>query len=68
MLTKKVFHRLGNHVINQYEIRRVELLPPKRCPEGCVAIPKVRVWFKDGTKLEVTSERVPTFIEYLLVL
>ena len=66
MLTKKVFHRIGNHIVNQYEVRRVELLRPRACSEGCVAIPKARIWFKDGTKLEVTCKRVPTFIEYLL--
>jgi hypothetical protein len=66
MLTKKVFHRVGNHIINQYEVRRVELLSGKVCLEGCEAIPKARIWFKDGTKIEVTSKHVPTFIQYLL--
>ena len=65
-MNKKVFHRLGNHIINQYEIRRVELLKPRTCPEGCMPIPKARIIFKDGTKLEVRCKRVPAFIEYLL--
>lgn len=67
MMTKKVFHRIGNHIINQYEIRRVELLAPRKCPEDCMPIPKARIWFKDGTKLEVRCKRVPAFIEYLLL-
>lgn len=31
---KQAFYRVGNHIINQYEVRRVELLKKKPCPEG----------------------------------
>lgn len=66
MLTKKVFHRVGNHIINQYEIRRVELLKGASCPEGCESIPKGAIYFKDGTKIIVTSKHIPMLIARLL--
>lgn len=62
-MNKKVFYRLGNHWINQYEVRRVELLKPTaRCPKTCIPIPKATIWFKDNTEITVTSKRVPAFL------
>jgi hypothetical protein len=66
MMTKKAFHRIGNHIVNQYEVRRVELHKPKACPDGCVATPKATIHFKDGSCIQVTSVRVPAFIEFLI--
>lgn len=66
MLTKKAFYRIGNHIVNQYEVRRVELLKPKACPDGCIPIPKATIHFKDGSKIHVTSMKVPSFIEFLV--
>lgn len=66
MLTKKAFHRVGNHIVNQYEVRRVEILKGASCPEGCGAIPKATIYFKDGSKITVTSKHIPTLIVRLM--
>lgn len=66
MLTKKAFHRVGNHIINQYEVRRVEILKGASCPEGCEAIPKAAIHFKDGSKITVTSKHIPMLCARLL--
>lgn len=63
---KQAFYRVGNHIINQYEVRRVELLKGKPCPDGCIAIPRATIYFKDGTKITVASTQVSLFVKGLM--
>lgn len=65
--TKKAFHRVGNHIVNQFEIRRIEVLKPTRsCPIGCVPISRAKIVFKDGTAVLVQHEHVKQLMHALL--
>lgn len=56
---KQVFKRVGNLVVNQYEVREVRLCNPRYC------YPKVQITYKDGTKATASGSNVPSFVKWL---
>lgn len=61
MSNKPAFYRVGNRVINRYEVREVRFI---EASGACY--PQAEVTYKDGTKVKVTGSRVPMFIDWIL--
>lgn len=57
---KPAFYRVGNRLINRYEVRDVLIQEPQ--PFG---YPRAIVTYKDGTKVKVAGTRVPMFITWI---
>jgi hypothetical protein len=60
LMGKSVFYRVGNHIVNQYEVRSVEVLKPT-----AGKLPKVLVTYKNGDSTVIVSKGVPKFIAWI---
>ena len=59
-MAKSAFYRVGNRLINRYEVRDVLIQEPQ--PFG---YPRAVITYKDGTKVKVVGTRVPMFITWI---
>lgn len=56
---KPAFYKVGNYIINRYEVRQVRLIEPNPYPAAIVT-------YKDGSRIKVTGTRVPMFVNWVL--
>jgi hypothetical protein len=61
-MNKPAFFKVGNRVINRYEVREVNL----REPVPSIGYPRAIVTYKDGSRVMITGSRVPMFVTWIL--